>query len=48
MLLDADGRQYATEADRHLLYVALTRAMHGLTILYRDEPSPFLGDVPRG
>ena len=48
VLLDADGRQYATEADRHLLYVALTRAMHGLTILYRDEPSPFLGDVPRG
>ena len=42
VLLDADGRQYATEADRHLLYVAVTRAMHGLTILYRDEPSPFL------
>lgn len=46
VLLDADGRQYATEADRHLLYVALTRAMHGLTILYRDEPSPFFGEVP--
>lgn len=42
VLLDADGRQYATEADRHLLYVAVTRAMHGLTILYRDESSPFL------
>lgn len=42
VLLDADGRQYANEADRHLLYVAVTRAMHGLTILYRDEPSPFL------
>ena len=42
VLLDADGRQYADEADRHLLYVAITRAMHGLTILYRDEPSPFL------
>ena len=38
----ADGRQYADEADRHLLYVAVTRAMHGLTVLYRDEPSPFL------
>lgn len=42
VLLDADGRQYADEADRHLLYVAVTRAMHGLTVLYRDEPSPFL------
>lgn len=44
VLLDADGRQYATEADRNLLYVAVTRAMHALTVLYRDEPSPFLGE----
>lgn len=42
VLLDADGRQYATEADRNLLYVAVTRAMHALTTLYRDAPSPFL------
>ncbi|MEC4184753.1 ATP-binding domain-containing protein [Adlercreutzia sp. R21] len=42
VLLDVDGRQYATEADRNLLYVAVTRAMHALTVLYRDEPSPFL------
>ncbi len=42
VLLDADGRQYASEADRNLLYVAVTRAMHALTVLYRDEPSPFL------
>lgn len=42
LLLDVDSRQYADEADRHLLYVAVTRAMHGLTILYRDEPSPCL------
>ena len=42
--LDADGRQYATEADRNLLYVAVTRAMHALTVLYRDEPSPLLGE----
>lgn len=44
VLLDADGRQYATEADRNLLYVAVTRAMHVLTVLYRDEPSPLLGE----
>lgn len=42
VLLDVDDRQYATEADRHLLYVAITRAMHRLTILYRQSPSPFL------
>lgn len=44
VLLDVDGRQYATEADRNLLYVAVTRAMHALTVLCRDEPSPFLGE----
>ena len=44
VLLDVDGRQYATEADRNLLYVAVTRAMHALTVLYRDGPSPLLGE----
>lgn len=44
VLLDVDGRQYATEADRNLLYVAVTRAMHALAVLYRDEPSPLLGE----
>ena len=32
----------ANDFDRNLLYVAVTRAMHVLTVLYRDEPSPFL------
>ena len=45
VLLDVDARQYATEADRNLLYVAVTRAMHRLTILFRDEPSPLLGEA---
>lgn len=44
VLLDVDGRQYATETDRNLLYVAVSRAMHALTVLYRDEPSPLLGE----
>lgn len=43
ILLDVDDRQYATEADRNLLYVAITRALHRITILYRDQPSPLLG-----
>ncbi len=43
VLLDADSSLYRTEADRNLLYVAITRALHRLTVLYRVEPSPFLG-----
>lgn len=43
VLLDADAAQYAAPADRNLLYVAVTRAMHKLTVLYRAEPSPFFG-----
>lgn len=43
VLLDADASLYRTEADRNLLYVAITRALHRLTVLYRVQPSPFLG-----
>lgn len=43
VLLDADATQYATPADRNLLYVAITRAMHKLTVLHRAAPSPFFG-----
>ena len=42
ILLDVDDRQYATEADRNLLYVAITRALHRITILYRDQLSLLL------
>lgn len=41
-VLDADDASYATDFDRNLLYVAITRALHKLTILYRTEPSRFL------
>ena len=43
VLLDADGRQYATEADRNLLYVAVTRAMHALTVLLPRRTDPASG-----
>lgn len=42
VVLDVDDAQYSTEFDRHLLYVAATRAMHELHVLYRVTPSRFL------
>lgn len=43
IVLDADDSQYESDYERSLLYVAVTRAMHRLTILYRDKPTPLLG-----
>jgi DNA helicase-2/ATP-dependent DNA helicase PcrA len=42
IVLDADQSQYGNDDDRGLLYVAITRAMHKLTILYRVEIASFL------
>lgn len=39
---DADTHQYHTEQDRTLLYVACTRAMHRLTLLYCNALSEVL------
>ncbi|MCM1191527.1 MAG: AAA family ATPase [Butyrivibrio sp.] len=39
---EADCKNYRSEYERSLLYVACTRAMHRLTLLYSGEPSPFL------
>lgn len=44
IILDVDDTQYTDEDDRNLLYVAITRAMHELTILYRTTPSELLAD----
>ncbi len=38
-----DKATYFTQYDRNLLYIACTRAMHRLTLLYTDEVSPLLG-----
>ena len=38
---DADSKTYKTEHDRNLLYIACTRAMHRLTLLYTQEISCF-------
>lgn len=44
IVLDVDAAQYASAADRNLLYVAITRAMHKLTLLYRGSVSDFLAE----
>lgn len=43
LIPDADCENYSSEYDRGLLYVACTRAMHKLTLLYTGEKSRFLG-----
>lgn len=39
---DADNRNYGSDYDRNLLYIACTRAMHKLILFYTGCPSPFL------
>ncbi|MCM1188347.1 MAG: ATP-binding domain-containing protein [bacterium] len=39
---EADCKNYRSEYERNLLYVACTRAIHRLTLLHSGEPSPFL------
>ncbi len=39
---DASARQYDSDDDRNLLYIACTRAMHKLTLSYTGKPSRFL------
>lgn len=39
---DAESTTYKTEYDRNLLYIACTRAMHQLTLLYTKEISGFV------
>lgn len=38
----ASARNYHTEADRRMLYVACTRAMHRLTLTYSGDVTPFI------
>ena len=39
---DVDNRNYASDYDRNLLYIACTRAMHKLTLFYTGSASPFM------
>lgn len=47
VVADAGHTAYQeTPRDARLLYVVLTRALHELTVLYREEPSPLLAGMP--
>jgi len=41
----ANNGKYSTEYDRNLLYIACTRAMHRLTLLYTGEVSSLIGSI---
>lgn len=45
LIPDSSERNYHTEMDRNLLYVACTRAMHRLTVISAGKPSGFLPGV---
>ncbi|HEX6223757.1 MAG TPA: ATP-binding domain-containing protein, partial [Chryseolinea sp.] len=38
----ASARNYRTDVDKSMLYIACTRAMHKLVLLYTKEISPFI------
>jgi len=40
----ASSRNYHTDVDRSMLYIACTRAMHQLTLTYTKEQTPFVID----
>lgn len=42
IVIDADSKNYSTDMDKGLLYIACTRAMHKLDILYKDKLTTFI------
>ena len=47
IVLDADAETYRSKMDRRLLYVACTRALHVLHLVYSGSPSAFLKEGER-
>ena len=43
----ATRKNYCSDYDRSLLYIACTRALHGLTLFYTGDPSPLIGNTGR-
>ncbi len=43
---NTNKKNYNSEHDRNLLYIACTRAMHRLTLMYTEEVSPLLTNPP--
>ena len=46
VIVDADDETYCKEDDRRLLYVACTRALHRLAMLYCGTRSRFITNEP--
>lgn len=44
VIIDSD-KYYSTEIDRHIMYVASTRALHKLCVLSINEPSSFIKEI---
>ena len=44
VIIDSD-KYYSTDIDRHIMYVASTRALHKLCVLSIDEPSSFIKEI---
>lgn len=42
IVVDVSASNFHSEMDRHLLYVACTRAMHRLALFYTGDPSAFI------
>jgi DNA helicase-2/ATP-dependent DNA helicase PcrA len=42
IVYNVSKENYTREIDRRLLYIACTRALHSLTLLYEKEPSKFI------
>jgi DNA helicase-2/ATP-dependent DNA helicase PcrA len=44
IVIDADSKNYITEMDRSMLYIAVTRAMHKLKVLYKGNLTKFISE----
>ena len=48
ILFNTNDVEYNTQLDRQLLYVATTRALHDIMLLYTNKPSRFLNNYFQG
>ncbi len=48
IIADAGSKRYHRKAERKLLYIACTRALHRLVLFYSQECSPFIKEVDKG
>ncbi len=44
IIFNANSTEYSNELERQLLYVAVTRALHQISLLYTNEPSQFIAN----